>query len=62
MNREVDDIRTAVSTLTNAMSELVRAIDVVANDEAAATEIPNVLPEQLERLAARLSAVRAFSG
>jgi hypothetical protein len=55
-----DDIRSAVSTLTNAMSGLLRAIDALADEAAAAKEIPEKLPEELERLAARLSAARGF--
>jgi hypothetical protein len=33
----------------------------MADEAAAAKDIPEALPEQLERLAARLSAARGFS-
>jgi hypothetical protein len=55
-----DDIRTAASNLTHAMSGLLRAIDAVSDESAAAAQIPDELPEELERLAARLNAVRGF--
>jgi hypothetical protein len=54
-----DDIKAAVAELTHAMSQLVRAIDA-AGDEGAAGGIPEALPEQLERLAARLNAAGGF--
>lgn len=56
------DIKTAASRLTDAMSELLRAIDAAADDGAAAKEIPDELVEELERLVARLNAARGFSG
>jgi hypothetical protein len=55
-----DDIKTAASELTNAVSGLVRAIDAVGDDGVAAKDIPDELPEQLERLVARLNAARGF--
>lgn len=59
MRTENDDIKTAVSTRTGAMSGLLRAIDALADENAAARDIPERL---LERLAARRNAARAFSG
>jgi hypothetical protein len=61
MSNEDDDIKTAASKLTEAMGGLLRAIDAMADEAAAAKDIPEALPEQLERLAARLSAARGFS-
>jgi hypothetical protein len=58
---EKDDIKTAASELTNAVSGLVRAIDAVGDDGTAARDIPDELPEELDRLVARLNAARGFS-
>ncbi len=60
MSNGNDDIKAAAAKLTDAMSGLLRAIDAVADESAAAGDIPEDLPEGLERLAARLSAVRGF--
>jgi hypothetical protein len=62
MSTESDEVTTAVSELTHAMSRLVRAIDASGGDGEAAGAIPEKLPEELERLAARLNAARGFSG
>jgi hypothetical protein len=62
MANENDDVKTAASRLTDAMSGLVRAIDAVDDEDAAARDIPEDLPEELERLAARINAVRGFGG
>ena len=62
MSNENDDIRTAASRLTDAMSGFLRAIDAVADESAAARDIPDGLPEELERLAERLNAARGFTG
>jgi hypothetical protein len=56
------DIKAAASTLTDAMSGLLRAIDALADDAAAAKDIPDELLEDLERLVERLNAARGFSG
>ncbi len=61
MSNGNDDIKTAASKLTDAMSGLLRAIDSTADEAAAARDIPEGLPEELERLAARLDAARGFS-
>jgi hypothetical protein len=61
MSNEDDDIKTAASKLTDAMSGLLRAIDAVADDGAAVKNIPDALFEELERLAARINAARRFS-
>lgn len=61
MSNEDDNIKTAVSKLTDSMSGLVRAIDAMADEGAATRDIPEELPEELERLAARLNAARGFS-
>jgi hypothetical protein len=62
MSDESDDIKTAASRLTDAMSGLLRAVDAVADEGVAARDIPEELPEQLERLAERLNAARGFGG
>ncbi len=62
MSSEDNDVKTAASNLTAAMSGLVRAIDAVADEAAAARDIPEDLPEELERLVARLNAARGFGG
>jgi hypothetical protein len=57
-----DDVKAAASKLTAAMSELLRAIDAMGDEAAAAKDIPDDLPEQLERLVARLNGVRGYGG
>jgi hypothetical protein len=61
MNNEDEDIKTASSNLTHAMSGLLRAIDAVADDGTAVRDIPDELPEELQRLATRLNAARGFT-
>lgn len=56
-----DQVKAAVSELTAAMSGLLRAIDAVGDDGAAAKDIPEKLSEDLDRLVARLDAARGFS-
>jgi hypothetical protein len=58
---EKNDIKTAASELTNAVSGLLRAIDAVGDDGVAAKDLPDELPEELDRLVARLNAARGFS-
>jgi hypothetical protein len=55
-----ESIRSATSALTRAMAGLLRAIDEAGDDGAAAREIPEDLPIDLERLVARLNAARGF--
>ena len=55
-----DDIKAAAAVLTHALSQLVRAIDAAGDERAAVESIPPALPEQLERLAARLNAAGGF--
>ncbi|HEY1653356.1 MAG TPA: hypothetical protein VGG09_15835 [Acidimicrobiales bacterium] len=62
MSTEESDVKIAASKLTDAMSGLLRAIDAVADEAAAARDIPDELPEQLERLIERLNAARGFGG
>jgi len=61
MSVEDDNIKAAAARLTDAMSGLLRAIDAMADEGAASRDIPAELPEELERLAARLNAARGFS-
>jgi hypothetical protein len=61
MSNEDNDIKAAASNLTDAMSGLLRAMDALADESAAAKDIPDDLPGQLVRLAARLDAARGFS-
>ncbi len=62
MSNQNDDLKAAASKLTDAMSGLLRAIDAIGDEAAAASDIPDDLPEQLEELAARLNAARGFAG
>jgi hypothetical protein len=62
MSDRDDDIKTAASRLTAAMSGLLRAMDALADEGLAARDIPEDLPEQLEQLAARVNAARGFGG
>jgi hypothetical protein len=62
MSNENDNIKAAALDLTNAMSGLLRAIDAMTDEREAANDIPEELPAELERLAARLNAARGFSG
>ena len=61
MSNEDSDIKAAASNLTDAMSGLLRAIDALADERAAAKDIPDELPGDLERLVERLNAARGFS-
>jgi hypothetical protein len=60
-NDDDSTIKAAALNLTNAMSGLVRAIDAIKDDGAAARDVPEDLPDELERLAARLNAARGLS-
>lgn len=60
MSNEDDNVKTAAANLTRAMGALLRAIDATVDEGAAAKDIPEELPKDLERLAARLSAARGF--
>jgi hypothetical protein len=62
MANENDDVKTAASKLTDAMSGLVRAIDALGDEGTAARDIPEDLTEELERLLARINAARGFGG
>ncbi len=57
-----NDIKTAAANLTTAMSGLLRALDAVADESAAAKDLPEGLPEELERLSARLDALLGLGG
>ena len=58
VSNEDDNIKAAALKLSDAMSGLVRAMDAMSDEGAAGKDIPDELPEQLERLAARLNAAR----
>ena len=62
MTNETDAVTTAAEDLTHAMSRLVKAIDDVGDDGVAAKHIPEGLPAELERLAARISADTGLAG
>ena len=62
MTNETDAVTTAAADLTHAMSGLVKAIDDVGDDGVAAKHIPEGLPEELERLVARISADSGLAG
>ena len=62
MSNGDSDIKAAAANLTDAMSGLLRAIDAVDDEAATASDIPEDLPDDLQRLAARLNAARGFSG
>ncbi len=57
-----DEITDAAAGLVHAMARLVRAMDAVGDDGAAAVHIPDGTQEALEALAARVSAAKGFSG
>ena len=58
MTDEEENLKSAALNLTTAMSGLLRAIDAIGDDGAAAKNIPEDLPAELERLTARLNAAR----
>ncbi len=62
MSDENDDVKTAASKLTDAMSGLLRAIDAAPDQAAVARDLPDDLSEQLQRLVTRLDAALGFSG
>jgi hypothetical protein len=62
MSTEPHEIEGAVSELTRAMSRLLRAIDAAGDDGEAARHVPERMVEELERLAARLSAAQGIGG
>lgn len=61
MSTESEEIKAAAAELTHAMSRLLRAMDAAGDEGAAAQSVPEQLPEELERLAARLNAAGGFS-
>jgi hypothetical protein len=62
MSTETEAVTTAAADLTHAMSRLVKAIDDVGDDGDAIRHIPADLPEELGRLATRISADSGLAG
>jgi hypothetical protein len=62
MSTQTDAVTTAAADLTHAMSRLVKAIDDIGDDGEAIRHIPADLPEQLGRLATRISADSGLAG
>jgi len=62
MSSETDAVEDAAAALVHAMAQLVRTIDAVGDDGAAAAHIPDGAQEALGALAARVSAAKGFSG
>lgn len=62
MSSDTDAVEAAARDLVHAMSQLVRAIDAVGDDDTAVGHISEEMPASLEELAARLSAARGFKG
>ena len=60
MSNENDAVKNAASTLTDAMTGLLRAIDAAGDEGAAAKDVPEELLPALERLLERLNAARGF--
>jgi hypothetical protein len=60
MSEQTDEVHAAATELVHAMARLVRAIDAVGDDGAAAAAVSEDVPTQLEALAARLSAAGGF--
>ncbi len=62
MTIETDPIATAAAELTHAMSGFVKAIDDRGDDGEAVRHVPEGLPAELDRLAARINAARGLGG
>lgn len=62
MTEETDEIVAADSALAHAMARLLKAIDVVGDDGEACRHVSPTMAEELEHLAARLSAAQGFAG
>jgi hypothetical protein len=61
MASETDEIAQAVAELTHAMTGLVRVIDANGPEQVAA-HISDAFAEAFDVLAARINAIRGFSG
>lgn len=61
MASETDEVAQAVADLTHAMTGLDRVIDA-KGPEAVASHISDDFSEALDKLVARLDAIRGFSG
>jgi hypothetical protein len=62
MTTETEAVATASADLTHALSKFVKAIDDVGDDGLALQHVPEDLPPELDRLAARISADRGLAG
>lgn len=60
MASETDEVAQAVADLTHAMTGLVRVIDAKGS-EAVAGHISDAFSEALDKLVARLDAIRGFT-
>ncbi len=60
MTTETDAIEAASTELAHAMARLVAAVDAIGDDGEASRYISKRMPEELERLAARLNAAQGL--
>jgi len=61
MSEKTDEIVAAATALAHAMGRLVSAIDAIGDDGEACQHVSVRMPDELERLAVRVSAAQGFS-